>query len=621
MSFGTFWGTDPTDLATYQKILGKYLEGGAAAVPPLNAVLGVGNSAANQSATDFNVVGAVSVETGLVEQGNQAALRIGGAGDNLQILGATAKGTILVGDGVNTQSLPLGADGLVLKAAAGQPLGVEWAVDGGGAGVSDVVATPNANITIGGTLANPTVGVSNPCNATLALGTQDLTAVNGFESSTINANGIDTSYFEAGVASTNADLIGNAGGANLLLSGSNLAAAQAHSLTLETPVVGGATITHATVSGAARDLAISTQGNLTIAGDNIDLTTAGRLVLPSLASGDYLDYDTGKLSIINDSVGGIANPLLVLQNNNATAGAVVVETYKNEPAGISTAGDQIASYSAYCNANNNLGVATKTEMAKINFVAQGVGTNNNDGTIGLACKVNSAMNNFLLCNGGVAPSGEVQVFKPLDMNNNAIKTSTGDLAMTALNSTGAGAVYIEAKANADAEVRTTGTGRAELINGATSLFVNNAGMTYAGGAVSMSASGNIQLTTTGAGDTNISSADQINLNSTNGGINITSGGAGNLTLTTIGFGDINLNAEDSSTITGKTGLTLRTTLGAGADVNLVSTRDLNITTDNTVGKIVLTGTKLQSNTSGGTSGEHLVITLNGVVYKIKLELP
>jgi len=34
-----------------------------------------------------------------------------------------------------------------------------------------------------------------------------------------------------------------------------------------------------------------------------------------------------------------------------------------------------------------------------------------------------------------------------------------------------------------------------------------------------------------------------------------------------------------------------------------------------------TGTGLQSNTSGGNSGEHLVITLNGSQYKIKLENP
>lgn len=161
MSFGTFWGTDPNDQATYQKILGKYLEGGAAGQQDLNEVLAVGNSAQNQSATDFNVLGAVSVETGLVEQGNNAALAIGAVGDNLQILGATALGTLLVGDGVNTQSLPLGANGLVLTASPASALGVEWAIGGGGGGgVASVVA--GTNINIGGTAANPVVNVVNP---------------------------------------------------------------------------------------------------------------------------------------------------------------------------------------------------------------------------------------------------------------------------------------------------------------------------------------------------------------------------------------------------------------------------------------------------------------------------
>ena len=200
-----------------------------------------------------------------------------------------------------------------------------------------------------------------------------------------------------------------------------------------------------TLNSNASPLALTTTDNLTFSADNIDLSTTGHLILPSSSSGNFLDYNTGSLKIVNDSVAGLNNPLLVLQNNNTTAGAVVVETYKNEPAGISTAGDTIASYSAYCNANNNVGVATKTEMAKINFVAQGVGTNNNDGTIGLACKVNSAMNNFVVCNGGVLPSGEVQVFKPLDTNGNAIKTSSGNISLDSTASVGTGLMTLATK--------------------------------------------------------------------------------------------------------------------------------------------------------------------------------
>jgi hypothetical protein len=68
------------------------------------------------------------------------------------------------------------------------------------------------------------------------------------------------------------------------------------------------------------DFTISTNKNLILTADNIDLSPT-RLIVPSLASTNYMDYNTGKVSIVNNSVGGTANPLLVLQNNNNTAGS------------------------------------------------------------------------------------------------------------------------------------------------------------------------------------------------------------------------------------------------------------------------------------------------------------
>ena len=156
--------------------------------------------------------------------------------------------------------------------------------------------------------------------------------------------------------------------------------------------------------------------------------------MPSLASTNYMDYNTGKLTIVNDSVGGSANPLLVLQNTNTTAGAVTFETYKNDLP-TSTGGDAIASWSATC--NTNIG---KTEIARINQIAYGVGSVNNDGGISLACKVNSAITNFLICNGG-SGSGEIQIFKP-------ITNPTGNIELNATSSSGTGTITIESKLQA-----------------------------------------------------------------------------------------------------------------------------------------------------------------------------
>jgi hypothetical protein len=60
-------------------------------------------------------------------------------------------------------------------------------------------------------------------------------------------------------------------------------------------------------------------------------------------------------------------------------------------------------------------------------------------------------------------------------------------------------------------------------------------------------------------------------------------------------GDITLNASGSS-----------------------GTGNINLTTTST-GGLIFTGTALQSGTSSGNSGQHLVITLNGTPYKIALQ--
>jgi hypothetical protein len=132
MSFGTFWGTDPTDPATYQKILSRYVQGGGGGGgQDLNDVLTTGNDAGNLNAVNFNILEASSVETALVEQGPYAALSIGNAGDTLRVLGATNLGNILVGDGTNSVGLPLGANGLFLQANNALPTGVGWAAAAG----------------------------------------------------------------------------------------------------------------------------------------------------------------------------------------------------------------------------------------------------------------------------------------------------------------------------------------------------------------------------------------------------------------------------------------------------------------------------------------------------------
>ncbi|QIG59364.1 putative collagen triple helix repeat-containing protein [Dishui Lake virophage 4] len=593
MSFGTFWGTDPTDVATYQKILGKYLEGGAAAVPPLNSVLGVGNSAANQSATDFNTLGCIEIETGKVYQGNNLDLEIGEVGDTLKILGAITKGSILVGNGVETKELPVGANGLVLKANSGAAYGVEWGTDASGGTVMAVNA--GTNISVSGTIAQPIVNFATPTTSNIVLGVgTEIEATNGATTMTLDATGLNDTYSSGGVvnqedievnATSVVQLLSATDGGSYLntdttnvsntgivenLSATNLSTNNIGNVSLtcfsnsagiacgcsapttppypEVSATAGlsATTTNAqltisqsapfaisysttldingitqnntggvagfTINTNTQPLALTTGDHITFSADNIDLDATGRLVLPSLASGDYLDYNAGSLKIVNDSVGGSANPLLVLQNNNNTAGATTFETYKNDQP-TSTGGDNIASWSATCNTN-----VGKTEISRVNHIAYGTGASNNDGGISLACKVNSSITNFLICNGGAnnaIGSGEVQVFKPI--------TSTSPNNLNLICPT-------------------------------------------AGGTAKIQSVSNIELEATGDNLTTISGA--------------------NTTISTTGVGS-----------------------------------QIEFKPETTAGKIVFTGASLQSNTSSGNSGEHLVIYLNGVKYHIALQTP
>ena len=89
-------------------------------------------------------------------------------------------------------------------------------------------------------------------------------------------------------------------------------------------------------------------------------------------------------------------------------------------------------------------------------------------------------------------------------------------------------------------------------------------------------------------------------------------------------GDMTIDTTASTgpgllTLNSKQSLLLNSGGGSGIQIN-TSGGNLAINTS-TTGGIQLTGTALQSATSGGNSGQHLVITLNGTPYKIRLENP
>jgi hypothetical protein len=215
-----------------------------------------------------------------------------------------------------------------------------------------------------------------------------------------------------------------------------------------------------------------------------------------------------QLQLTASTTGGSTNPILTLNNTNAT-GSVAMEVYKNKPTAGSTS-DTLFQQSVYGKNSGN----AKREYTRTTHTIRDATAGAEDGSIEMGCFVNGSFNNFLQLNGN---QNEVNCLKVLDMGGNDIRTTTGDLTISTASSTGGGDIAITGK------------------------------------------SGSIMTL----------SATQINLNST-----------------------------------------------GGNNVNLTSTGDINLSA---VNNLIFTGANLQSSTSSGNSGQHLVITLNGVQFKIKLE--
>jgi len=182
--------------------------------------------------------------------------------------------------------------------------------------------------------------------------------------------------------------------------------------------------------------------------NDLDVVTINGAAYPPVVPADTLqavltagNSATGTMATItlNDTdVGNIANPILSLQNSNAT-GSVALECYKNKPtAGVN--GDVLFTQSVFGKDSGN----AKQEFTRINHTIRDGTAGVEDGSIEFGCFVNGAVNTFLQINGN---ENEVNILRPLDMTGNAVRTSTLNLTLDALSSTGTGDVIITPKTN------------------------------------------------------------------------------------------------------------------------------------------------------------------------------
>ena len=167
-------------------------------------------------------------------------------------------------------------------------------------------------------------------------------------------------------------------------------------------------------SSVGVDLNITSANNITMSADNIDFSSNGRLIIPTLAGGKYLDYNpvTAKLTLASNSTGGGGNPMISLLQNDPSAGAASFLFYKNSST--PTVGIGELTFQA-----KDAG-GTQREYGRINATIRNTGSGNQDGSFSFQALVNNALTECMRINGA---DSQVEVLQPLDMNNNGITNS------------------------------------------------------------------------------------------------------------------------------------------------------------------------------------------------------
>ncbi len=231
----------------------------------------------------------------------------------------------------------------------------------------------------------------------------------------------------------------NGSGSSVLLGSSNLATASAHLLRLETTLNGDAVIQHQEVGTSnTRNLGISSTGNITLAGDNIDLDTTGRLYLPSPASSNFLSYlpSVSNLGIRQTTTGGVANPIISLNQNDTASGACNMTFYKNTFVNGSTIGEM--SFRAKTAITGN----PEREYARIGGTIRSNTSGNVDGAINFQARINDTLTECMRING---QDSQIEIYQPLDLNDKDIVSSIGDIELNATASAGTGDILLNPK--------------------------------------------------------------------------------------------------------------------------------------------------------------------------------
>jgi hypothetical protein len=204
---------------------------------------------------------------------------------------------------------------------------------------------------------------------------------------------------------------------------------------METGLLGDALLEHVVPSGT----------------NNLKIQSTNRLLLQSAS----LNATATNLSMTSAGTGGLADPTLTLTNSNATINTIpTIEL--NKTGRNLTAGESVGSISMY----GLDATAQKTEFARIQTKTENVGGGNEDGTLSIFNSVNGVISETFNFNGG---QNENNSFRPIDLNGNNLRTTSGNMTIEASASSGTGSITLATKNG------TAGSGAGLLLTGDTLL--------------------------------------------------------------------------------------------------------------------------------------------------------
>ena len=149
------------------------------------------------------------------------------------------------------------------------------------------------------------------------------------------------------------------------------------------------------------------------------------------------------IDLTNSGVGYTSNPQLTLNNSNATAGSTTgVPSIELTKSGRNGAVNDVVG-SVFFNALDSAGV--ERTFGKIeSTITTTTAPSNHDGALDFYSLINGVNNLVFRMNGA---DNENNSFRPLDLNGNSLKTSTGDITIDGTASSGNGDITIASKRN------------------------------------------------------------------------------------------------------------------------------------------------------------------------------